>query len=366
MLAIDQRESMRAMFAEKQATPVTDDQITEFKLAALRALTPIASAVLIDRPFAWRRAIAEGAISPGCGLIAAMDHFIEGRGELITDVIIDEELNPIEIRAGGGVALKLLIIWRHDEPAERRVALADDFISRCRDAGLISIIEPVSRKPHDGRTWDLADGILAAAKELGNRGADLYKAEVPRYGKGGEAAVRAGCAALTRVIQSPWVVLSSGVAPDDFPVAVEWACREGASGFWPGGPSGGAWLAQPIPGEHWSPTPSLASSTCVMSWIGSYRVSDSRPAAQRQVLVPVHSALRARRDAAGIQPAVQQSDVVRMLFTMLYIPGQPEVIAVHLLSLLTATLLKQGRAQCMAWRLHPGSGLSVGKVFADV
>jgi hypothetical protein len=51
---------------------------------------------------------------------------------------------------------------------------------------------------------------------------------------------------------------------------------------------------------------------------------------------------------------------------MLYIPGQPEVIAVHLLSLLTATLLKQGRAQCMAWRLHPGSGLSVGKVFADV
>jgi sulfofructosephosphate aldolase len=231
MLAIDQRESMRAMFAEKQAAPVTNDQITEFKLAALRALTPIASAVLIDRPFAWKRAIAESAVSPGCGLIAAMDHFIEGRGELITDVVIDEVFNPIEIRADGGVALKLLIIWRPDEPAERRVALADDFISRCRDAGLISIIEPVSRKPHDGRTWDLGDGILAAAKELGNRGADLYKAEVPRYGKGGEAAVRAGCAVLTRVIQSPWVVLSSGVAPDDFPVAVEWACREGASGF---------------------------------------------------------------------------------------------------------------------------------------
>jgi sulfofructosephosphate aldolase len=231
MLAIDQRESMRAMFAEKQAAPVTNDQITGFKLAALRALTPIASAVLIDRPFAWKRAIAESAVSPGCGLIAAMDHFIEGRGELITDVVIDEAFNPIEIRADGGVALKLLIIWRPDEPAERRVALADDFISRCRDAGLISIIEPVSRKPHDGRTWDLGDGILAAAKELGNRGADLYKAEVPRYGKGGEAAVRAGCAVLTRVIQSPWVVLSSGVAPDDFPVAVEWACREGASGF---------------------------------------------------------------------------------------------------------------------------------------
>jgi sulfofructosephosphate aldolase len=34
MLAIDQRESMRAMFAETQSTPVSDQQLTEFKLAA--------------------------------------------------------------------------------------------------------------------------------------------------------------------------------------------------------------------------------------------------------------------------------------------------------------------------------------------
>jgi sulfofructosephosphate aldolase len=231
MLAIDQRESMRAMFAEKQSTPVSDEQITAFKLAALRALTPYASAVLVDRPFAWDRAISEQAIAPGCGLIAAADHFIEGRGELITDVVIDEAFKPEKIRADGGKAMKLLVIWRPDEPAEKRIALVDDFVARCRAAGLASIIEPVSRKAHDGRSWDLKDGILAAAKELGNRGADLYKAEVPLYGKGSEAEVRREAAELTRVIEGPWVVLSSGVSPDDFPTAVEWACREGASGF---------------------------------------------------------------------------------------------------------------------------------------
>ena len=47
----------------------------------------------------------------------------------------------------------------------------------------------------------------------------------------GERAVRQECALLNDIIQGPWVVLSSGVAPDDFPQAVEWACREGASGF---------------------------------------------------------------------------------------------------------------------------------------
>jgi len=231
MLAIDQRESMRAMFGEFQKTPVTDRQLTDFKLAALRALTPLASAVLIDRQFAWRQAVDQKAVAPGCGLIAAADHFIPSADEIVSDVRIDEDVKPLEVKRDGAVALKLLVLWRPDESAEMRRAMVRDFIGRCRQAGLVSIIEPVSRKPRDGRAWDINDGVQAAADELGNLGADLYKAEVPLHGKGGERAVREASARLTRTIQGPWVVLSSGVSPDDFPQAVEWACREGASGF---------------------------------------------------------------------------------------------------------------------------------------
>lgn len=231
MLAIDQRESMRGMFAEKQSTPVTDQQICDFKLEALKVLTPHASAVLIDKQFAWDRAIAEKAVSQDCGLIAAMDHFIPGPGEFVADVRIDETVDPEQVRQDGGVAMKLLVPWRPDENAEDRIALVDDFIGRCRSAGLLSVIEPVSRQARDGRTFDLHEGILLAARELGDRGADLYKSEVPLHGQGGEASVRAQCAELAKVINGPWVVLSSGVGPDDFPAAVEWACKEGASGF---------------------------------------------------------------------------------------------------------------------------------------
>ncbi len=231
MLAIDQRESMRAMFAEYQHEPVTDQQLTDFKLAALRTLTPLASAVLIDRQFAWRHAVDSRAVAPGCGLIAAADEFIAGSDEIVSDVRIDEAVVPLAVKADGAVALKLLVLWRPDESAQARQQMVSDFVHRCRQAGLLSIVEPVSRKPRDGRTWDLNEGIQAAAEELGQLGADLYKAEVPMHGKGGERAVREGCARLTRTIQGPWVVLSSGVTPDDFPQAVEWACLEGASGF---------------------------------------------------------------------------------------------------------------------------------------
>jgi sulfofructosephosphate aldolase len=231
MVAVDQREALRAMFAEHQQTPVTDEQVTEFKLQAVRALTPYASGVLVDRQFAWERVVREGAVAPGCGLIAAADQFIPGRDELVAESVIDEAMVPDQVKREGAVAMKLLIIWRPDEPADKRLAMVDEFIQRCRAAELVSIIEPISRKPRDGRAFDWNGGVLAAAKELGNCGADLYKAEMPLHGEGDEAAIRNACSALTRAIASPWVVLSSGVAQDNFSRAVELACREGASGF---------------------------------------------------------------------------------------------------------------------------------------
>lgn len=231
MLAIDQRESMRAMFAATQQEPVSDAQLTGFKLAALRALTPLASAVLIDRQFGWRQAIDQQAVAPGCGLIAAADRFIPSPEEIVSSVVIDEDVHPLEVKREGAVALKLLVTWRPDESAQVRQDMVRDFVHRCQAAGLISIIEPVSRAPRDGRSFDLNAGILEAARELGHLGADLYKAEVPLHGQGGERKVREECARLHNILRGPWVVLSSGVAPDDFPQAVEWACREGASGF---------------------------------------------------------------------------------------------------------------------------------------
>lgn len=231
MLAVDQREGLRAMMAEKQDGPVTDRQMSDFKMAVMRALTPHASAVLLDREFVWDRAIAEGAVAPGCTLISAADVLLPGPGELVADSRIDEEVVPAKVKAEGAAALKLLVIWRPDADPAPRIALVDDFVARCRAAGLVSIVEPVCRKRLDGRAWNTAEGILPAAQELGGRGADIYKAEMPLFGKGPEAKVRRACSELTRTVKGPWVVLSSGVAPDDFPQAVDWACREGASGF---------------------------------------------------------------------------------------------------------------------------------------
>lgn len=234
MLAVDQREALRAMFAEKQGAPASDEQITAFKVDAVRALSPYASGVLLDRQFCLDAVLDAGAIAPGCGLIAAADLFTADEREFVGDVTIDDAVDPAVVRERGGVALKLLVLWRPDEDPAGRIAMTRDFVDRCRTAGLVSIIEPVSRAPRDGSEWTPADwnaGVLAAARELGDLGADLYKAEVPWHGEGDESAVRKDCAALTDAVNGPWVVLSTGVPHDLFPQAVRVACEEGASGF---------------------------------------------------------------------------------------------------------------------------------------
>lgn len=231
MLAVDQREALRNMLAEHSDHPVTDEEVTAFKLDAARTLTPYASAVLIDRQFALDRAIDEGVVAPSCGLIGSADHFESAHGELVGEVTIDRLIDPHDLKRRGAVALKLLVLYRPDEDPAERIAMTREFIAICAEAGLASIIEPVSRAPIGGGDWDWNDGVHRAAAELGRLGADLYKAEMPLHADADEAVLHAECVRLTEAIDGPWVILSSGVSPDLFPEAVRIACGAGASGF---------------------------------------------------------------------------------------------------------------------------------------
>ena len=248
MLAVDQREALRVMMTEAIGAdqPVSDEAVVEFKLTAARLLTPYASAVLIDRQFAFDRAVEAGVVATGCGLISSGDQFIPAHGQLVGEVEIDRLVDPARVRDQGAAALKLLVLHRPDQPADARRAMVDEFVGICDAAGLASIIEPVCRPPLErGVTWDHDDAIIAAADELGARGADLYKGEMPLGGHGDEHEMRERCRAITAAVDSPWVILSSGVAETDFPDAIRIACEEGASGFLAGRAVWASCLASP-------------------------------------------------------------------------------------------------------------------------
>src|SRR2546423_15591647 len=70
MLALDQRESLRAMLVAARAE-ATDEALSRFKVQAVRSLTPFASAVLPDVAHGLTAGRGAKAIAPRCRLIAA-------------------------------------------------------------------------------------------------------------------------------------------------------------------------------------------------------------------------------------------------------------------------------------------------------
>ncbi len=228
MVAMDQRESLRTMLAE-QGRPDDDAALTSFKLDVARTLAPLASAFLIDRHYAYDGLVRDRLVPDGCGLILAVDELSQRPGGAVEDTFLDEGADVAQARRDGVVALKLLVIWKDDGEQDRRVELSERFVTLCREAGLLSVLEGVAVP--DRGDFDLDAAILDAAAALGPLGADLYKAQVPRRGRGSLGDLVPACEKLDRQLGRPWVVLSNGVDAADFPISVEAACRGGASGM---------------------------------------------------------------------------------------------------------------------------------------
>lgn len=234
MVAIDQRESLRAMFAENLPEPIGLDRRVAFKVAVARELSPHASAMLVDQPEGHEPILEAGALDPGCALIIAADDLVQPMGAAVDDTRLDRGVDLADARRRGAVAAKLLVIWKPDRSPADRASLVREFLDVSRDAGLPGIVEGVVRPPSgvaEPNWTEREDALLEATRELGALRPDIYKAQVPFNGTGPLEAIVERCRAMTGSLPCPWVVLSSGVSIDDYPRAVEAACRGGASGF---------------------------------------------------------------------------------------------------------------------------------------
>jgi sulfofructosephosphate aldolase len=247
MLALDQRESLRAMLRSaavgwSRAPAIPDRALVDFKVEASAVLSDVGSAVLLDVDLGLWRALRAGAIAPGIGLIAAADRLTMGPTGMVASTELDEAVLTDDAVAERVHAYKLLVIWRLDADPGPTLDLVGRFVERVRARGRIALVEPVVRAPA-GVVLDPASHVAAvadAAARIGPLGPDVYKAEVPTLGAGSDVAITAGARVLTGLLPCPWVVLSNGTPAARFPDAAVAAARGGASGFLAGR---GIWAA---------------------------------------------------------------------------------------------------------------------------
>jgi sulfofructosephosphate aldolase len=235
MLALDQRESLRGMFPRASNGDFVDDEtLRRFKAAAVEVLSPHASAVLLDRPFALAGGVRPAGLADSCALIAAVDVLHQLPGQEITDVTFDELVTPTLLASLRADAVKVLVLWHRDFGADERAELVTRTMDLASTAGVVSLVEGIVR-PAPGTRWASAGerhaAILDCARELSAFHPDIYKAEVPGYVRGDLSAIAEQSARMSEIVGGDWVILSNGVERDAFAGALAEARKGGVSGF---------------------------------------------------------------------------------------------------------------------------------------
>ncbi len=251
--AMDQRGSLIKAIAKGrgiETSGVTDDMMSEFKLAVSRVLTPHASAILLDPVWGMPGAKVR---DDGAGLLlsyemSGYDNTQPGRHCMLLD-----DLSVRRIVGLGANAVKILLYYTPFEDAsinEVKHALIERIGDECRANDVPFFLEFVGYDPAGGNEKGLhyakrkpeivAESMREFSKDC--YGVDVLKVEVPvnmafaagSRGCAGESAYskeealehfRAAAEAAGR----PFIYLSAGVSNEVFTESLEWAAEAGVS-----------------------------------------------------------------------------------------------------------------------------------------
>jgi len=237
VLAVDHRNNLRNALNPADPHSVTDDAMIAFKRQVIAAVSPAASAALLDPEVGAAQCIAAGALPGTVGLILA----VEATGYTGEATARQSRILPgwslAKSRRLGVEAVKLLVYYDPDAPTAPEIeAFVRQTAAECAEHDLALFLEPLSYSL-DPRNKKLAPDerryvVLETARRLATPGVDVLKAElqVDYQAEPLEADWERACADLSAACPIPWVLLSASVPFEVFLRQVQAACRGGASG----------------------------------------------------------------------------------------------------------------------------------------
>ena len=232
VLAMDQRNTLKRMYAAVGIDDPSDDDLIDFKADLLDSLNGSASGFLLDPTF------GTPALSrlddPQFGVLVAAEPSTRPSYNGEPRALRDPDLNAAWVHSLGGHAVKFLIQVRADRPVvagepdltAEAIEVIKEVIADCRQSGAPSVIENlIYPLPEENLSPDQRSAaIIEAAVALDALEPDLLKLEYPGSPE--------ACRQLADSIKSPWAVLSAGVGFEEFADVLKVSCDEGgASGF---------------------------------------------------------------------------------------------------------------------------------------
>jgi tagatose 1,6-diphosphate aldolase len=251
--AMDQRGSLQKAIAAGKGidkAEVTDEMMSEFKLAVSKVLTPYASAILLD-PI-WGLGAAEARDS-GAGLLLSYEEsgYDNTRPGRLPNLLPDASVR--RIKEMGADAVKILLYYTpfEQEPInDRKHAWVERIGAECVANDIPFFLEFVGYDPGGGDEKGLEfakkkpEVVGGSMKEFskGRYHVDVLKVEIPvnlTYAEG--ASVYGGQQAYTReqtlkhyrqvaeMAGRPFIYLSAGVSNEQYTESLRWAGEAGVN-----------------------------------------------------------------------------------------------------------------------------------------
>ena len=246
--AMDQRGSLKKALAQARGEDVTDAMMEEFKTAVTEALTPHASAILLDPQWGIE---ASKRRSANAGLLLAYEQsgYDNTRPGRLPDLL--PHWSARRLKEAGADCVKVLLYYTPfeiDEINEEKHAFVERIGDECRTNDIPFFLEFVGYDPEGGDEKGLGFAKLKPKVVAGSMAeftkdrynVDVMKVEVPVNMKFVEGAASfAGQRAYTRedaldgfraaadVATRPFIYLSAGVSNAEFTESLELAAASG-------------------------------------------------------------------------------------------------------------------------------------------
>ena len=235
VLAIDHRDSLRAVLAPDDPDSVSSADITDLKRELVSTLAGGATGVMLEPEYSIPQ-LLDGTLPDGVGFTAALEAQGYGTDPEAGATQILEGWSVEAAAACGASAAKLLVFYRPDRPrhaaAQQRVVA--EVLVECRRAGVPLVLEPLFYGLEDpglrrGLVIETVERFAAMDPDLLKLPFPVDPVHEPDRDVWAEA-----CAAITARCPMPWTLLSGGGNYESYRDQVETAVSAGCSGFMAG------------------------------------------------------------------------------------------------------------------------------------
>jgi len=240
IMAVDHRGPLRRSLEKDSAEQLPSTALSDLKADIVRALGPVASAVLLDPETGAGQCLAAAALPGDTALVVALDTGSTGDPMNKATSVVSGWSVEKTVRVGAS-AVKLLIYY-HPAAADaaETEALVKQVGDSCAKHDIPFFLEPLSHALDEARSAlpsnERREVVVETARRLVPLGVDVLKAEFPvdPVTELDEKVWRSACDDLTDACAVPWVLLSGGVTFDVYLRQVQIACDAGASGVMAG------------------------------------------------------------------------------------------------------------------------------------